>query len=390
MYNEDIQQILNIKKGLQNMSKELLNFGIVGAGGRRTKVFMNTFRKSGRARLAAVCDINCEALEEDTKGIPDVLKYTDYEEMLEKADLDAVIVCTPIHLHAQQSIAALERNINVFSEVTAAISIEECMQLVQACKNSKAQYMLGENCNYMRSNMIVRNMVKDGVLGELFYAEGEYNHDCRELISKTPWRKKWLYDVPGITYGTHSLGPILSWLENDRVVSVCCAGSNNATSDLEGNSLTQSTCYIMLCKTEKGRLIKIKNNLASPRPYGLNYVLEGSKGAFSSFRLEGQENKYDYIWLDGVSDKNRWDNITEREEKYLPELWQKHSSENNKIGHTGADIITLIDYIDALYEGRKVPIDIHAAMDMTLPGLISQQSAEKGGVWLPVPDSRNW
>ena len=83
MYNEDIQQILNIKKGLQNMSKELLNFGIVGAGGRRTKVFMNTFRKSGRARLAAVCDINCEALEEGTKGIPDVLKYTDYEEMLE-------------------------------------------------------------------------------------------------------------------------------------------------------------------------------------------------------------------------------------------------------------------------------------------------------------------
>lgn len=371
------------------MSKELLNFGIVGIGG-RPKAFLSAFEKSGRARLAAVCDINRETMEENTKGIPDVLKYTDYNEMLEKADLDAVIVGTPMYLHVPQSIAALERNINVFSEVTAGVSVEECMRLVEACKRSKAQYMLGENCNYLRSNMIVRNMIKAGKLGELFYAEGEYNHDCRDLIPKTPWRKKWVYDVAGVTYGTHSLGPILSWFENDRVASVCCAGSNCATTDLEGNPLIHSTCYIMLCKTEQGRLIKIKNNMASPRPYGLNYTLEGSKGAFQSFRLEDQENNPDYIWFDGISDKKRWDDIAKHEEKYLPEIWRVHSGENNTKGHEGADIITMIDYINALYDGKKVPIDIHAAMDMTLPGLISQQSVQNGGKWLAVPDSRKW
>ncbi len=371
------------------MSKKLLRFGIVGIGG-RPKAFLSAFEKSGKACLAAVCDLNREIMDENTADIPNLLKFTDYEEMLEKANLDAVIVGTPIHLHVPQSIAALKRNIHVFSEVTAGISIEECKQLVDACKNSKAKYMLGENCNYLRSNMIVANMIKDGKFGELCYAEGEYNHDCRNLIPKTPWRKKYVFDVAGITYGTHSLGPILSWLGDDRVTSVCCAGSNSATTDLDGNPFETSTCYIMLCKTEKGRLIKIKNNMLSPRPYGLNYSLEGSKAAFQSFRLEDQTDNPDYIWFDGKSPKTRWEDIAIYEEGYVPEIWKKHSNENNAKGHEGADVITMIDFIDAIYDGKESPIDVHKAMDMTLPGLISQQSVKNGGIWLDVPNSRDW
>lgn len=371
------------------MVKDLLNVGIVGIGG-RPMAFLSAFEKSGKARLAAVCDIDREIMEKNTAGIPDLLRFTDYEEMLEKANLDAVVIGTPIHLHVEQSIAALKRNIHVFSEVTAGITLEECKKLVEACKNSKAQYMLGENCNYLRSNMIVANMIKDGKFGELCYAEGEYNHDCRDLIPKTPWRKKYVFDVAGVTYGTHSLGPILSWFENDRVTSVCCASSNAATTALDGEPLLAGTCHTMLCKTEKGRLIKIKNNMLSPRPYGLNYTLEGSEGAFQSFRLEDQTDNPDYVWFNGESPKTRWENIALYEENYLPEIWVKHSNENNTKGHEGADVITMIDFIDAIYDGKKAPIDIHKAMDMTLPGLISQQSVKNGGVWLDVPNSRDW
>ncbi len=371
------------------MSEKLLRFGIVGIGG-RPMAFLSAFEKSGKAKLAAVCDIDREIMDKNTEGIDGVLKFTDYEEMLDKADLDAVIVGTPIHLHVTQSIAALKRNIHVFSEVTAGITLEECKELVEACKVSKAQYMLGENCNFLRSNMIVENMVKKGLFGSLCYAEGEYNHDCRNLIPKTPWRKKYVFDVAGITYGTHSLGPILSWLENDRVTSVCCATSNSATTTLEGEPLLAGTCHTMLCKTEQGRLIKIKNNMLSPRPYGLNYTLEGSNAAFQSFRLEDQVDNPDYIWFDGKSPKTKWEDISLYEEGFVPEIWQKHSGENNAKGHEGADVITMIAFIDAIYDGKKVPIDIHKAMDMTLPGLISQQSVKCDGAWLEVPNSREW
>lgn len=369
------------------MVKEMLNFAIVGIGG-RPKAFLDAFSKTGRARLAAVCDRNEESMAEAMKDLPDVKRYTDYAEMLEKEDLDAVIIGTPMPLHVPQALMALEKDINVFSEVTAAVSVDECRQLVAACKRSKAQYMLGENCNYMRPYMVVRNMVRGGFLGDVFYAEGEYNHDCRHLIPKTPWRKQWLYDIGGITYGTHPLGPILSWFANDRIASVCCMGSGRHVNDLDGNPLQRDTCYVMLCKTEKNRLIKIKNNLSSPRPYGLNFVLEGSKGAFQSFMQPTIHR--DELWLDGISEKEKWDELSKHEEKFVPEIWREHADEDNRDGHSGADVITMIDYINALYDGKKVPIDVHAALDMTLPGLISQQSVLEGGKWLPVPDSRDW
>lgn len=370
------------------MYKNLLNFGIVGIGG-RPRVFLEAFERSEKARLIAVCDNNKERMQESLKDIPGVTCYTDYSEMLIKEDLDAVIIGTPMPCHIPQSIEALKHNINVFSEVTAGVSVQECKNLVEACKISKAQYMMGENCNYMLPYMIVKNMVKEGLFGELFYAEGEYNHDCRELIKITPWRKKYLYDIGGVNYGTHNLGPILSWFEGDRITKISCSGSSNCCSDLEGNPLNQSSCYIMLCKTEKNRLIKIKNNLSSSRPYGLNFVLEGSNGLYQGVQC-GRGNDDDLVYFEGINDKDKWNTITKHENRYIPELWEKYSDMKDKNGHSGADVITMIDYINHLYDGKKVPIDVHTALDMTLPGLISQESVLKDGIWLDVPNSRMW
>lgn len=361
----------------------MLRFGIVGIAG-RPRVFLDAFERSGQAVLAAVCDKNEQAMADAMAGLDGVAQYTDYETMLDDAKLDAVIIGTPMPLHVPQSIAALERGIHVYSEVTAGISIDECRELAAVCRRSRAQYMLGENCCFFRANMIAEKMVLAGALGEVFYAEGEYNHDCRELITLTPWRKTWLYDVPGITYGTHALGPILRWIPGDRVCSVTCATGGKLT-DKAGAPLSQDAARIMLCRTEQGRLIKIKQNLSSPRPYGLNFFLECSRGTFSSCTA-GDEHR-DEVWLDGMSSESKWDALADREAGYVPELWAKYDEMNGKYGHTGADVITMIAFIRALAEGRPVPIGFDAAMDMTLPGLISQTCGES---WAEVPDSREW
>ena len=366
---------------------EKLRFGIVGAGG-RPRAFLDAFERSGRAVLVAVCDKNKDAMAEAVAGLDGVAQYTDYGAMLEDAGLDAVIVGTPMPLHVPQSIAALEKGIHVFSEVMAAVSVEECRALLEACRRSSAQYMMGENCCYFRANMIARELVRSGALGEPFYAEGEYNHDCRSLITATPWRKTWLYDVPGVTYGSHALGPILSWLDGDRVTQVLCVGSGDGLPTLDGEPLTQQAGYTMLCRTVKGRLIKLRQNLSSPRPYGLNYKLEGSRGAFISC-VAGTEHR-DEVWLQGISAEQKWDRLTEREADYLPELWRRYAPQVAGEGHGDADVITMIDFINALADGRRVPIDIYASLDMTLPGLIGQASVRQGSVWLDVPDPREW
>lgn len=369
------------------MSLTQLKLAIVGIGG-RPKAFLEAFEKTGRARLAAVCDTGETAMAEAMAGLPEVERYTDYGRMLEKVRPDAVVIGTPMPLHVPQTLQALEQNISVFSEVTAAVSEEECRALAAACRASRGQYMLGENCCYMRPLMTVQAMVRDGLFGELLYAEGEYNHDCRSLIPRTPWRRTWLYDIDGVTYGTHSLGPILSWLEDDRVTEVSCASGGAGACDLEGHPLLRNAGRVLLCRTRKGRLLKIKQNLSSPRPYGLNYMFEGSLGAYQSYG--GPEDHREEVWFDGKSKADVWDRLETYQDRYTPELWRTYAEENERPGHLGADVITMIDFINALYEGRAMPIGIDAALDMTLPGLVGQRSVREGGRWLPVPDSRTW
>ncbi|MDD4679450.1 MAG: Gfo/Idh/MocA family oxidoreductase [Clostridia bacterium] len=365
-----------------------LKVGIVGAAG-RPSAFLAAFKESGKAALTAACDLNQEALDKALSDVEGVKRYTDYMEMLEKGDLDVVIIGTPMHLHVSQSIDALKKNINVFSEVTAAISIEECKMLLEACKLSRAQYMMGENCNYMKPYMIIQEMVRAGVFGDVFYAEGEYLHDIRELLYKTPWRRKYQFETRGITYGTHSLGPILSWMEGDRVESVCCVGTGRHNLDLKGAPIDGDDSAVMICKTAKGRLIKIRTDLSSPRPYSLNYVLQGTNAAYEG-SFQGGGCSRDHVWINGKSAENQWDKLDNYEKKYLPRLWQDFGSKAEASGHGGSDVVIMTDFIDSIYEGRKVPIDIYDSLDMTLPGLVSQESILLEGRWLSVPDPRKW
>lgn len=365
---------------------EKLNVAIVGACG-RGKSFKNIFETGGNVRLHAVCDINEVSLAESSASLGAVEQYTDFYEMLEKSELDAVIIATPMPFHAPQSIAALERGLSVLSEVTAAVSLEECRQLVAAEKASRGTYMMAENYVYMRSNLVVREMVRQGAFGTTYYAEGEYLHELKGLNEITVWRRKWQNGIDGITYGTHSLGPILQWMPGDRVVEVSCAGSGRHYKDPRGEEYAQDTS-VMLCKMHSGGLVKIRVDMISDRPHAMtNYQLQGTDGCYESRRAAGENNR---IWLRSKNDSpDEWLALEDVEEEFLPSIWREAAELIGKAGHGGSDYFGVVEFIAAI-EGRHTPtIGIHEAMDMTVPGLISQEAIQKGQ-WLAVPDSREW
>ncbi|MFN2111346.1 MAG: hypothetical protein ACK2UI_16945, partial [Anaerolineae bacterium] len=145
----------------------------------------------------------------------------------------------------------------------------------------------------------------------------------------------------------------------------------------------------MLCKTARGALIKIRVDMLSERPHAMhNHILQGTKGAFESARVPGQPHK---IWLaDICRDKNTWIDLFDLEEDYMPELWRTPPEAALKAGHGGGDYFEVLDFVKSIVDGAPCPIGIHEAMDMTLPGLVSQLSIAEGGAWLDVPDSRDW
>lgn len=367
---------------------EKLNIGIVGACGRGAS-FKAACDAVAGVRIHAVCDLNAEDLPAAATRLGASEQYVHFEEMLTSSDLDAVIIGTPMPLHVPQSIAALEHGLHVLCEVPAGVSVDECRRLVHVCTQQDRVYMMAENYTYMRTNVIVRELVRRGLFGTPYYAEGEYLHELKHMNEvTTPWRRRWQTGIDGITYGTHSLGPILQWMPGDRVTRVCCEGTGVRHVDRTGKPYAQ-TSSTMLCKTARDALIKIRVDMLSDRPHAMtNYQLQGTDGAYESARAPGEKHR---VWLrERRAATDTWSDLDDLADEFLPDFWKEGMDQARRAGHGGGDYFEVLDFFDAVTGKRPCPIDIHHAMDMTLPGLCSQESIRQGGAWVDVPDSRAW
>ncbi len=369
------------------MTDEAVRFGIIGAV-RRGSSFVRALLAHPAAELVALCDIQEQKLRDAAEELGLSLAFTNDEEMIDSGEVDAVIVATPMPLHVPQSVMALERDIHVLSEVPAGVSYEQCRELVRAATRSSATYMMAENYTYMRPNVIVREIARRGWFGEMYFAEGEYIHELKRLNEITTWRRRWQTGVNGNTYPTHSLGPCLQWM-GERVVSVMCAGSGHHYADPRGDRYEQEDSIITLCRTSGGGLIKLRLDMLSDRPHNMTYYsLQGTDGCYEAARGLGDRPK---IWLRSRSpDEIAWEPLERLAQEVLPEEWLNPAEEALQAGHGGGDYWEIHDFVDAITTASEPPIGIHEAMDMTLPGLASQQSIAEGGTWVAVPDSRGW
>eukprot|EP01051_Picozoa_sp_SAG22_P008001 SAG22_NODE_587_length_8857_cov_5.973167_4_plen_407_part_00 len=389
-----------------------LRVGVVGAGGRGGS-FRNALHALD-ATVHAVCDLDPAKAAAAKELLQAGNAFTDYEAMLDEGGLQAVVIGTPMPFHVDQSIMALERGIHVLCEVTAGVTVEECKRLVQVADNSQAVYMLAENLNYDRTNVAVNGLVDGGTFGDVYYAEGEYLHDVKSLAKSTPWRRHWQMGIRGLTYCTHALGPIMRWMKGDRVVRVCCEDAGSHYRDKDGE-LFAGDASVMLAKTAMGRLIKVRVDLTSNRPYGMNFELQGTAGAVEITNSSGEGG-----WgqgriaiaaepsdadgggggVGGAHAVEKWAPLdawmaSAAADAVLPEVYRSTSAEfkeATRSGHNGTDFYVMVTFLAAC-RGEAAGVDavgIHEAMDMTLPGLVSQASADSGGRWLPVPDSRDW
>lgn len=357
-------------------------------GVRRASSFFRAFGAHPETEIAALCDLDERTLAEAGRAVGVSQLYTIYERMLDDVRPDAVVIATPMQFHAAQAIAALERGIHVLSEVTAAVSLDEARWLVQACRRSPAVYMMAENYTYMRPNVLVRAMVEAGLFGEVYYAEGEYIHELSALHhtaeGKPTWRYYWQVGINGCTYPTHSLGPCLQWMR-ERVEEISCVGTGRWTDPEHAMEDT----VLLLGKTCSGKLVRVRLDMLSKRPHAMtNYTLQGTRGAYESPRRRGEGH---WVWVeDYCRDPNEWVPLEQFAEEFLPEPWRHPPEEALRSGHGGGDYFEVMDFVDAVRGRRRPAIGIHEAMDMTLPGLVSQESIRRGGQWLPVPDSREW
>jgi hypothetical protein len=159
----------------------------------------------------------------------------DYLRLLEEKSIDAVIISTPWEWHIPQGIAALESGKKVGMEVSGAINIQECWDIVNTVEKTGTPLMFLENVCYRRDVMAAMNMAKKGLFGELLHLQGGYQHDLRAVkfndgkspygtgvefgdrgFSESKWRTIHSIKRNGELYPTHGLGPIAMMSDINR------------------------------------------------------------------------------------------------------------------------------------------------------------------------------
>ncbi len=355
-----------------------LRVGIVGAG--RGSSYVAPFKAIVETEVTAFCDVNSDTLQNVAErfGVPH--QFTEYDALLEAVDI--VVLATPENLHVPQSVAALAAGKHVISEVTAAVNLEECYDLVRAVRNSDAKYTMAENTCYSKHNVLIRNMVAQGLFGDVYFGEGEYLHNIKSLhhdqSGNPTWRYYWQVGINRCNYATHSLGPVLQWF-GERVVSVCCLGTGVNTDPEHAMEDT----VMMLCKTESEGLIKIRIDMLSNRPANSYFSLQGTAGCYESSRGLGAAPK---IWLSEFSVSEQWRPLSQFED-LLPERWQTPPDEAAEAGDLG-EYFKVRDFVGRILNDTDPPLDVYTALDFTVPGLVSEQSIAQGGAPIAVPDFR--
>ena len=346
----------------------MLKVGVVGLG--RGMSLLKMFDLHRDAQVVAVCDMKEERAESVKKEMKLEGAYADYDEFLGH-DTDVVVVATPLPFHVANSIAALESDKHVLSEVPIANSVEECEALAKAVKKSKSKFMFAENCNYWYFVEKWKEMVADGKIGKPIYAEAEYVHDCRGLMRDSEGNLTWRASMPPIYYCTHSLGPILSVIKDKCVSAVGMNTGVNIAPDLGAIDME-----VGLFRTESGGVIKILCGFSVERMPAFHfYSIYGTEGCLESVRGTDKTTAY-FKGSKGMME--------------LP--YTRNNPDAPKIaatgGHGTCEYFMVSAFIESILNDTKPPIDVYEGLDYSLPGLCAHISAQQGGKVMDIPDFR--
>jgi predicted dehydrogenase len=382
--------------------------GVIGIGRRGTSL-LRVVLQVPKVHVAALCDIKAEHLERGRdmvakSGQPKPSGYgekgpKDYRRMLDRKDLDAVLVATPMQDHAVMSIDSLRADKAVLSEVAAAMTMDECWGLVRAVEETGRLYMLSENACYFRNGMMVLNMIRKGLFGRLTYGECGYVHDCRflhfESDGSLTWRGRLVRDYLGNWYPTHAIGPVAQWMDinkTDRLVSLVAMSSPSLGAHRDAVkrfgpdspqakvAFSKEDSTTALIKTATGALIDLRCDTLSSRPHRTTtyHTIQGETGSYRS--LTGD------VWIESRSKAYKWEPLEQYAEEFDHPLWKQWQHQAKGSGHGGVDFFVIKEFFDAVRNNSPSPIDVYDAAAWSCIVPLSAESIHRGSVPVEIPD----
>jgi hypothetical protein len=383
----------------------IVRIGFVGIGLQGSGHVNNLLRIDG-CRITAVCDIRPERTDWAARAIvaaghPAPSAYTrgprDFERLAETEELDLVYTATPWEWHVPVMLAAMRNGKHAATEVPAAMTIDDCWALVEAAERYRRHAVMMENCNYDRMEMMVLNMTRQGVFGEILHAEGGYLHDLRaikfENRNEGLWRRAWSTKIDGNLYPTHGLGPVANCLDINRgdrfdyLVSMSAPSRGLqawAEEHFPPDAPERRERYVLgdvntsLIKTARGRTVMVQHSTNLPRPYSRIHLVQGTKGLFQGYP--------DRVYIEGRGRLDQWVPAADLLREFEHPLWQEMGARSAGAGHGGMDFLEDYRLVASLRAGEPTDMNVYDAAALSAVVELSAQSTARRSRPVEVPD----
>jgi len=394
---------------------ETVRIGVIGLGQRGSDAVERLSFIEG-AEIVALCDKYPDRVEKAQQtltkmGRPKAREFSGEEgwkAVCESRDIDLVYTPTPWHLHTPIALYAMKNGKHAATEVPAALTIDECWQLVETSEKTKKHCMMLENCCYDFFELLTLNMTRNGMFGEILHGEGAYIHDLTKdwMFNKKAyadmWRLKENAKRNGNLYPTHGLGPVAQCMDinrGDQMDYLVSVSSNDFTMGNTAKELAATDDFFKeyvgknfrgnmnttTIRTHKGKTIMIQHDVSSPRPYSRIHVLSGTKGAASKWPSP-ERIAFGHSWVKPEELQKLYD-------QYSPPIVNHIGKIAKEVGgHGGMDFIMDWRLIDCLRNGLPLDQDVYDAATWSAVGVLGEKSVASRAKSMDVPDFTrgNW
>jgi len=382
--------------------------GVVGTGN-RGRSLLRTMQGIRGLSFPALCDIDEENLARAQEIVvkaghprPDGYHRGDhaFEKLMERDDIDAVIIATPWQWHTPMAVYAMKHGKYAGVEVPAAITFEQCWELVDTHEETGVPCMMLENWSFRRDNLAVLNIIRQGMFGEIVHCHCAHSHDCVDhwffdREGNMRWGGEFLVKRNCDQYPTHSLGPVLSWM--DINCGDCFEYATSTATDSRGinayfarkfgpdhpnarRKYKQGDIVTTVVRTHRGKTIVINYDMQLPRPYDNRWMIQGTEGIYNEQRnaiyIVGKSPEY-HKWEPFPPYMERFDHPWYTDKRWTADIGQ---------GHGGTDYLELLLFFEAVRTGTQTPIDVYDSAVMSSIVPVSEKSIAEGSKPVECPD----
>lgn len=383
--------------------RERVRVAIVGVGLRGSS-HLRDLMAMPQVDITALCDlvpakVGAAQAWVVKAGLPQPAGFSngdhDFENLCEREDIDLVYIATSWQFHVPVALCAMKNGKHAASEVPAAETLQDCWDLVNTSEKTRRHCIMLENCCYGENELMVLNMVRKGLLGEIKHGEAAYIHDLRGILTEDRneglWRRFPHTRENGNLYPTHGLGPVANYMNINRgdrfdyLVSMSSPELNLTQYVKEEfpDSPKRQEKYVCgdmntsLIKTVKGRTIVLQHDVVSPRPYDRINLISGTKGTFRDYPAR--------LFLDGKA--HDWETLDAYKEEWQHPLWKTQGELARKMGgHGGMDFLMSFRLITVIQEGMVPDMDVYDCAAWCAPKPLSEASVAQGSAPQKFPD----